>query len=1550
MANNQTITATLELQDPGKTVDKGTQSLARLNAENEKLERATKRRYAAAAMSENKDYNAGRALGQGTGAGARDFAKEAKGLGGLVRLYATLAANLFAAEAAFRALSGAMNTENMIAGLDQLGASSGQALGALSKRFAETTGFAISLKDSVEAVSKASSAGLNQKQILQIAEVAKKASQNLGLNMTDAVSRLTRGISKLEPELLDELGIFTKLGKATENYAAKLGKPVTALTEFERTQAFANAVLAEGNKKFADINIATNPYDKLLASLSNLAQTMLTLVNGPLKFLIDFLASSPMALAASVIFLGNAIFKKFLPALAEVRKEQQADANRLKQVSEARAKDATKALDTAQQQRKAKIALVKAELEDEKIARVDAAQKSVEALDKASLTKRALKIVSKTDLSTVTDKQLEYLEKLGKRQGVAGAAYREFAVAVRGAKDAGVEYFEALRKEELKAGKEPGIFSAAGAAKYQAEEARKRATGKQIITNTGEVAAVEGLRAAAGKLWSDIKTEKLGLFAGGLTLMGGAANIAAAALNRLSVILSRFMGYIGLAIGVFQALDAAFGTAGKEMELLKSKTEELSDVIKNATAVSKKYGEELSVSSINAKTNAITNLVDTLDTVAPALSSAIEKMGGWTSFWDNWLPEFLGGGVAKKLSGQFAEGIMASLKLAITPEMEKDAQDRLAKLLNLDPKKVGKKELQDALASAQKTERDTALGIADEIKRANATLNAPLQKTKEGFKSLEAAYLALNNSFINNDVGSRFAVELIGQIGNLNDALADPVTRLAQLKDISKDFTLVKMFPPEAQRALIDAAEQIQTITKGIEEAKKQMIAAQEKVDAGSALQGQSGTPLSQNFIRIKVEGEAQLAASTKAYEEGTKKLQQLDSNLKTAMASGMTTAVGLLEAPLTRALAQANIASQKSILSMFPRSEGAVSLTAKLELQSIAIRKQEVVALYELTKSFDLFRLNQQKKDLEEERKSIGTASMTEANRIDTSLKSVNDQIKALTTKDYKTAFGKEGVSATGPVADIISRRAGFDTKLAELTGQAEIVKINEARDKVAVKYDRLSEKLTEEFNVIKASNEQYKKSTEFQQLSDTEKDKEIERIRQLEQQYQSSLSVIPGLKEIGSIQTGAAMSKGAQAPAIAQLAKEEIAISRKKLEDLDTQQTLIEDAAKAEAARKIAAASYVDVNRTANVELDKQVGLQLQGLAQNQQDIDYAKNKLDFEQQFSTYTLNEYAQRQFILEISTAQIERDKSKLEVQQSYNKSMQELIATQIAAGTVQSDKAIEERQNLVNNNTLALSNIDQQYAGRERLAKLEKDRQDYNGKREQEYAKAFERSVDMMTDSFINFAKTGKFSFKSLANAIIEDIARIEIRMRLMQVAAQEGSFLSMAKSFLGFGGATSSSGMVSPMAGGGSYNLDFGGVKLGGISAKGNIFDAGLMQFAKGGTFTNGIVHSPTMFKFAQGTGLMGEAGPEAIMPLKRDSQGNLGVRTNQQQQSVEVVVNNYGSEKATTKESVNNRGERKIEVVIGDAVAGEISRPGSAVQQSLSSNFGNRPAVARR
>jgi len=69
----------------------------------------------------------------------------------------------------------------------------------------------------------------------------------------------------------------------------------------------------------------------------------------------------------------------------------------------------------------------------------------------------------------------------------------------------------------------------------------------------------------------------------------------------------------------------------------------------------------------------------------------------------------------------------------------------------------------------------------------------------------------------------------------------------------------------------------------------------------------------------------------------------------------------------------------------------------------------------------------------------------------------------------------------------------------------------------------------------------------------------------------------------------------------------------------------------------------------------------------------------------------------------------------------------------------------------------------------------------------------------------------------------------------------------------------------------------------LGGLfaNAKGNAFAGGsVIPFAQGGAFTNSIVNKPTLFPFAKGTGLMGEAGPEAIMPLTRSSDGSLGVR----------------------------------------------------------------------
>ncbi len=89
-----------------------------------------------------------------------------------------------------------------------------------------------------------------------------------------------------------------------------------------------------------------------------------------------------------------------------------------------------------------------------------------------------------------------------------------------------------------------------------------------------------------------------------------------------------------------------------------------------------------------------------------------------------------------------------------------------------------------------------------------------------------------------------------------------------------------------------------------------------------------------------------------------------------------------------------------------------------------------------------------------------------------------------------------------------------------------------------------------------------------------------------------------------------------------------------------------------------------------------------------------------------------------------------------------------------------------------------------------------------------------------------------------------------------------------------------------------------FGGMLANGVGS----LVQGILPFADGGSFSQGrvmpfanggIVSSPTMFPMRGGTGLMGEAGPEAIMPLARGADGKLGVRTQGGGRAVNVVMN---------------------------------------------------------
>lgn len=103
-------------------------------------------------------------------------------------------------------------------------------------------------------------------------------------------------------------------------------------------------------------------------------------------------------------------------------------------------------------------------------------------------------------------------------------------------------------------------------------------------------------------------------------------------------------------------------------------------------------------------------------------------------------------------------------------------------------------------------------------------------------------------------------------------------------------------------------------------------------------------------------------------------------------------------------------------------------------------------------------------------------------------------------------------------------------------------------------------------------------------------------------------------------------------------------------------------------------------------------------------------------------------------------------------------------------------------------------------------------------------------------------------------------------------------------------------------------------------MNANGNVFEGGAVTaFASGG-----IVSSATMFPMRGGMGVMGEAGPEAIMPLTRIG-GKLGVAAaGGGGSNVSVAVHNYGGGDVEKRESRGPNGERQVDIMIGKSLSG--------------------------
>ena len=254
------------------------------------------------------------------------FSKMQNAMGGgsgLVGAYAGLAANVFALTAAFGALSRASRATQLEEGLVALGQASGLAMHTLASGLVEATGQAVSLEEAMRSTAMITSAGIDAGSIERFGKVARGAATALGRDVNDAISRLTRGITKLEPELLDELGIMVRLDEASKTYADSIGKSVSDLTRYEKSQAFLNATLEEGERKFGALSeVDVNVYDKLSASLANLLKSGLGSLAGIIEPIVKYLSSSPGALIGALSMFAATISGQVLGSLGEMAKTQ----------------------------------------------------------------------------------------------------------------------------------------------------------------------------------------------------------------------------------------------------------------------------------------------------------------------------------------------------------------------------------------------------------------------------------------------------------------------------------------------------------------------------------------------------------------------------------------------------------------------------------------------------------------------------------------------------------------------------------------------------------------------------------------------------------------------------------------------------------------------------------------------------------------------------------------------------------------------------------------------------------------------------------------------------------------------------------------------------------------------------------------------------------------------------------------------------------------------------------------------------------------------------
>ena len=1557
------------LKDVGSSLKAGKKDADAFRASLDSIEKMTSKAGSKSkggwknAMMGGNEYDVARGSAGATGASGRDFANQARGLDGLVRLYATYAANLFAAGAAFRALSNAADTTNMIKGMDQLGASSGQALGTIAKRLVSVTEGSISMREAIEATTKGTAAGLSSKQMEQLGQVANKASKALGVAMPDAISRLTRGISKLEPELLDELGLFTKIEKATQDYARSIGKTAGSLSDFERRQAFATAVLKEGLDKFSAIDVSANPYDRLLASLQNLGQGALEVVNKILSPLVNVLTQNPTALLAVIAAIGASILKSAIPALGQYRENLQNAANESRMVFTKIYSDQQEKIGALADSAGAAAAEAYKKGAPT-IAKIAELEKSAQGFSKGRKDFAAL---AGKDPFAITPEEIKSLENRARylkgRNDAEAQALTLHLGKMKAIRAGATAAFETASEGLIK-GTEPG-YTTPGSNDIINRRTLNKLAGESIRSTTAETQAIYGSRAAYAKLNQEIalaregklkiitrydeegkavveSTGKMNRLQAGYTRVAGVIGIVG---QKLGSLINAF-GIWGIVAGVvaqaISLLDSALSKTEPQAEAFSKSIDGVTDASKNLVrtfeVLNKTPFASGTIQGILALSNAqleVSNSVDTAIDAAKKLERAMQT-SPYDKLKDN-IATFFGGGLTNNLAKSLNTTLQDSLQVFAEMGKKDEAEVILKQALGIESLDI------TSVTKAFEKGEPVIKKYNDAQKKLSSIIgnsSSNLQIFKSATENSNKAYQEFIQSTANNnplfklgqslnDVSTAMLKVTSGGINEIN----------AAFDDLTKNPEKFQLFGKEFVNQFVNMREQFRLSFEAYNTYKNSVNQLdREDIKIKKELQGWQNTA---KYFPLTRDDKETIKAL-----EGRQETNKESRNLAGRQQAALSGDIFRQSADLFNKGAEKAYEKSKELIN--------VALGQAAEKAALVIDQAKAGGLTGAAAAAEQGRIKQ--REISIQMKAVNT-------NID--LIKANTELRATIEESNAIA----ALANAGPDADRTALTADKTaaTKFRELLEQAK---------NGTVAFSSTGDRDADARLKLRISN--YNASIQAQQATRTE---------------------LKGKSAATDVETERGV-RGGRLEYMKQIEAAQEAINQLQLTSLNNQQSItgaatetglglikeLENRAllnKQEAERLIIENAITNAMISQNAE-EFMHQLRLKGLLAERQTIEKtAKDETDRIKLIDLRVSKEKLARD-------TKSQADDNALKMNSAQLGANQELYSVQLSLGMIYGEVAEAQRKSLESGRlsveiaqselTLSKSRADVLAEIDSRLAKLSKDDPLYQQRkqaledqrkaeeanfasqkgalditndgrrkaldltqsltdRQLAYGEVFKQSFDQMGDALIEFTKTGKLNFKGLIDSMIEGLIRYEMQQQSLAMYQAARPWLM---NLIGGIFATPSGMGASPdgMMGGPGWS----------VQAKGGVYDAGLQKFGKGGMFTNSIVSSPTLFKFAKGTGLMGEAGPEAIMPLKRDSNGNLGVRAGGGGGSVDVVVNNYGNQQATTKETTDSRGNRKIEVIIGDMVASEVARPGSSVQQSLAGSFNNRPALARR